>query len=111
MQKSQFSAKFLSFLHVQLKMFHLQQNSQNYYHDHFKEFVREAHLKKHQESNVCLKNCIVICSYCEAGFITPEKLKIHLKKFNCKKRYKCNHCDEYFRLEKLLLSHYENTHT
>lgn len=85
--------------------------SLDFNYDQYKEFEREGHLKKHQSSKSCLKNCNVFCNNCNMGFAKPENLNFHIKKFNCKKRYKCANCDEYFRIEKDLLSHFESMHS
>ena len=76
----------------------------------FQEFVRKAHLEKHLVSKSCLKNCEVSCLYCFKGFRTPSKLKIHVKKLNYNKRYKCAQCESYFRYENELLSHFDDVH-
>ena len=76
-----------------------------------KEFEREGHLRNHQKSKSCVNNCNVFCNNCGTGFKTPESLAGHLKHFNCPKRYKCDSCDNYFKLEKELMAHFESKHS
>ena len=76
----------------------------------FQEFVRNAHLQKHLVSKSCLKNCKVSCLYCFKGFITPSKLKIHIKNLNFNKRYKCALCESCFCYENEVLSHFDAVH-
>ena len=75
-----------------------------------KVFERKGHLKTHQKSKTCYKNCDFICSLCTIGFTTKEKLQTHMNSFNCKKRYKCDQCDNYFRHQHELFSHFESFH-
>ena len=75
----------------------------------FKEFDRNYRLKRHQESKACVKNCNYVCPNCEQGFISSEKLNIHIKK-NCTKKFKCYHCASYFRVERELLFHFQTYH-
>ena len=46
---------------------------------------------------------------CSKKYPTSEKLAVH-KKSNCKKKYRCDLCGEYFRFEKDMMEHYEKVH-
>ena len=44
------------------------------------------------------------CEKCDKKCETLKKLAVH-KKSNCKKKYQCYICGEYFRFEKVMLEH------
>ena len=78
--------------------------------DQLKDFDRNSRLVKHQESKSCLKNCEIVCPNCNMGFNNAVKLNNHLTKSHCPKKFKCDLCESYFRLESQLLVHIKNVH-
>ena len=64
-----------------------------------------GNLERHRAGEKCALKYTKSCPYCDIPMKNDDAVRAHLDKNNCKKKYQCKQCFEFFQTQRQLVAH------